>query len=333
MTEAKKSTALILKTPSEVQNQIEVYMKQNMHVLSPYLRTKFDSFMSGARPDIQTTTLDPDPNNPDVYESTDKKGELGLSKIALEKLGKLAGIMFTGSRRIVNIDHPHVSEYSVEGKLQRLDGTWYFDRATGVYDLRDGSPQAKAMTPARLAKARQHINALAESKAKLRLIRGMLGVKHSYSPKELQKPFVVIRLVPDENDERNQELLRASMLGLEGMMFGKKEGENAEETHAVSGDLPQDLEVMLNEDGSYGVPVDKTTGEIQEPPPPDEDLKSDRPEKIHRIKDFYYMKTKDGHRDPKKPPLEDLTDSQLDEMIAQFEKLPNVREPRQDSLI
>lgn len=330
MAEDKKVVALVhSRTPVEVQNQIESYMKQNMHVLSPYLRTKFDSFMPGARPDVQTTWLDPNPDNPDVYSSTDKKGELGLSKIALEKLAKLAGVIITKSVRIVNIDHPHVSEYAVHGKIQRLDGTWHFDTASGSYDLRDGSPQAKAMTPARLAKARIHIQALAESKAKLRLIRSILGVKHSYSLKELEKPFVVVKLVPDENDPRNQEILRASMLGVEELLYPKRHVEAHEQEARPPGELPKELDTLLADDGSYGVPVDDTATTA----PATEEPKSERPEKIKKIKDYYYLKTKDGHRDPSRTPLEDLDDSQLDAIIQEFEKLPNVREPKQQSLI
>jgi hypothetical protein len=102
-------------------------------------------------------------------------------------------------------------------------------------DLRDGSPQIDALIAKARAKNRDpapqiremrlHILAHAESKAKLRAIRS-LGLRSSYAPAELQKPFVVAHLVftgktDDPELRRAFALKRAdAMLGATAMLYG-----------------------------------------------------------------------------------------------------------------
>jgi hypothetical protein len=337
MSEETKEAVLVVRQPVEVKNQLALYLREHYHVLSPYLRTNVTSIAPGAVPVFRETILDTRRDSKgdfiggEVYDPKEKAGHVALTKIAIEKLAKQAGIIVTSTRRIDDGIDPLIAEYEVGGKIQDLDGSWHFDKSVYRADFRDGSPQIAGHSAPRVGKERRHINALAATKAKLRMMRSLLGLLSSYHIDELKKPFVTLKLAPDMEDKVNQMIGRAQLMGMEELMFPKGSGAGFAGDPADT--IPDELTALLNDEGVY----DATPGTSAPPPdnnpPPNTQPDNERPNKIKKIKDFYYMKTKDGSRDPAKPPLEDLTDAQLEEIIIQFEKLPNVREPRQESLI
>lgn len=123
-------------------------------------------------------------------------GKLGLSKIALDRLAIAAGVEWDPRecRRLDNGSDPRYVEFQAVGRVPMLDGSYRTITGTKVMDLRDGSAQTLASAKD-LPMKRQFIQEHAESKAKNRAIRSGLGIRTSYPAEELNKPFVVARLI------------------------------------------------------------------------------------------------------------------------------------------
>lgn len=131
-------------------------------------------------------------------------GKLAPSKTALQKIAQCAGISWdpVQSRRLDDGSHPHYCYYLAVGKMRHLDGTEVQLVGSKEMDLREGSAQVqkvlesnkKGNGEAQLRDMRAFILGHAETKAQLRAIRSM-GVRSSYTRQELERPFVVARLM------------------------------------------------------------------------------------------------------------------------------------------
>jgi len=141
------------------------------------------------------------------------KTERGLAKTALDRIAAAAGVHWNPHLcgRVDDSSSPYVVEYQAAGTYLQLDGTESMIHASKRIDLRAerNTPAetwgADAAEIARIAarenrepwpqilQQRQHILSLAESKAKNRAIRS-LGVRTAYSPADLAKGFLVLRL-------------------------------------------------------------------------------------------------------------------------------------------
>lgn len=140
-------------------------------------------------------------------------GKRALNGTALAKIAAAAGISFLAVQRHDDGRDPSVAEVSVHAVMRRPDGSWI--HATGkkrvdvaAYAAQELSSKLKKNENAKpgekkseeqirrdvetnrlqLAKFRAE---RAETGAKNRAIRQLLAMKASYSPAELQKPFVV----------------------------------------------------------------------------------------------------------------------------------------------
>lgn len=160
--------------------------------------------------------------NPEMDTYPNKGGKLALSKSALDRIAAALGISWVRSERIDDRSHPWLVEWEVVGTYRQLDGNEVSLVGNIGIDLRDGSAETEdiyatakpgtdpeATIRARRSKIREH----AESKARLRAIRSV-GVKASYTPKELERPFVVAKLsftgdYADKETNRAVALLRA----------------------------------------------------------------------------------------------------------------------------
>lgn len=133
-------------------------------------------------------------------------GKRGLAKVALNKIAAAAGISWDPhlSRRLDNGSDPNYVHYRAVGWYRAFDGSRVGIQAEKEMDVRDGSPQVLALFDKARAKGRDatqqirelrlHILGHAETKAQLRAIRA-LGLRTSYTREELQRPFVVARIV------------------------------------------------------------------------------------------------------------------------------------------
>lgn len=136
-------------------------------------------------------------------------GKLGLSKVALDKIAAAAGVSWDvrECRRLDDGSDPHYCHYRAAGRVRDFDGTVRVVSGEVEMDAREGSPlieeiKVKAARgkdgprdPAsQILELRKFLLRHAESKAKNRAIRS-LGVRTSYEPRELEKPFVVAKVM------------------------------------------------------------------------------------------------------------------------------------------
>ena len=157
-----------------------------------------------------------------------------IARSALNRIAQAAGISWDPdkSRRLDDGSDPNYVHYRAVGTLRTFDGTELVITGEKEMDLRDGSPQIQSMLARsksgditkQLRELRLHILAHAESKAKNRAIRS-IGLRASYSREELQKPFVVAKLMwTGQSDDpelraRFAEMTAARMLGGPRAMF------------------------------------------------------------------------------------------------------------------
>lgn len=126
-------------------------------------------------------------------ESNDR----GLDKTALAKISAAAGIDWDAqqTQRLDNGRDPHYVHYRAVGYVRNFDGTVRCELGSMEMDMRDGAEEMLACKKEiDLALKRKFILRHAESKAMNRVIR-RLGVRSKYSRQDLQKPFVVVKIM------------------------------------------------------------------------------------------------------------------------------------------
>ncbi len=164
-------------------------------------------------------------------------GKRGLSKSVLQKLAAALGVSWDprASGRVDDRSDPYYCAWCAVGYYRSFDGQISLLVAEKELDLREGSPTIIAIEQKARAKnksadgqireMRQHIQSHAETKAQLRAIRS-LGIKTSYTAKELQKPFVAARVMftgqTDDPELRTKfaMMLAESFLGGNRALYG-----------------------------------------------------------------------------------------------------------------
>ncbi len=139
-------------------------------------------------------------------------GDLGLSATTLKKIASAAGIEWDPvlSGRLDDGRTPRYAAFRAVGYVKNFDGSPRTITGEKVLDLRGrdagdaaDSPQLSAMRDragesanfdAQIRDMRLFLNEHVETKAKSRAIADM-GIKRSYTPEELSKPFAVARLM------------------------------------------------------------------------------------------------------------------------------------------
>jgi hypothetical protein len=159
-----------------------------------------------------------------------------IGKPKLDQIANGGGISWLEEKRVDNARSPHYVEMFVRGRITDFDGTVREITGTKTIDLRedagDGIPgkdydeivsKAKAKKRdyrSQLMEARKFIAEIAASKARNRAIASALGIKRSYTPQELQRPFIIPKLVPDTQDPDAKRMVQATMAGAAGLLFG-----------------------------------------------------------------------------------------------------------------
>lgn len=179
--------------------------QKRCNVITPVTRIDWIPPLHGVS--LRIVSLDPRPERGDVYTSPELGKDVALTKVALDKIAAAAGISWDPllSGRIDDGSDPHYVRFRAVGTITDFDGTQRTISGEKEIDLRDGSPEVKRIESAaakknrdpgpQIARAREHILSMAESKAKNRAIRQALCIKQKYSPEELQRPFVVPKIV------------------------------------------------------------------------------------------------------------------------------------------
>ncbi len=119
-------------------------------------------------------------------------GKFGLLKTAIDKIALAAGVKVVESTMISYT--PRMCSYRVTVEVRRFDGTPVQSTATRLMDLRPGSPYLASLTEANAKQQLAMLPAHAETKARLRAMRQLLGIR-SYTKEELAKPFVTASIM------------------------------------------------------------------------------------------------------------------------------------------
>lgn len=158
-------------------------------------------------PHIDKSVKTDNKSNGEVYEA--EGGGLCPSASTLSKISAAAGITWD-PRACGQIDdgsHPHFVKYQVVAGWLSFDNSPIVEPATKTLDLRDGSARIEEKSVKWIRAQRENIHENAETKAKSRAIR-RLGLRPSYTAKELEKPFAVARLM-FTGRSKDPELARA----------------------------------------------------------------------------------------------------------------------------
>lgn len=183
-------------------------------------------------------------------------GKVGLSGPKILEIAGAAGVDWlpAESGRLDNGKDPHYVHFRSVCIVKNFDGTPRRLAGEVEIDARDGSPQIDEIeTKAANAKPnprdprpqilelRKFILRHAETKSKLRAIASM-GVKRSYHPKELAKPFAVARL--NWTGQSDDPVLRRDFarMGAEKMLGGAQTLYGQQPTPAQLPRAPQQFE-------------------------------------------------------------------------------------------
>lgn len=209
--------------PAAVSQGLAIAMEQ-CHLISP--ATSCGQIPEGFAVAFSSVLIDKNKDHGEVY-AISGSSKLGLAKPAIERLA--GGIGMTPvpgqSYRLDNGKMRHYCVWQTVMAYQDLNGEMKFLVGTKVLDYRDGSAQSALVTSGMLPGKRSNIESLAETCSRLRAIRS-IGIKTAYLPEELDKPFVMVRLIRtghSEDPELAREFKRAQfMAGLDSSkrLFG-----------------------------------------------------------------------------------------------------------------
>lgn len=214
-----------------------------MQQISPYHRIR-----------VEQVKIDPTPDNGDVFKVGAKKvgnnweDVLSLSKTAIMKLSQAAGIVWNWAEtRPITVSKDYVL-YQAVGAMRKPSGEWIPLKATKEIDLdvveaetyaanlekgkKLKKEQRDGLTPEDWAQEKTKTNMLqwkknklmrAETGAMLRVVRALLGVKHQYSPNELQKAFAVptVDFAPDYSDPEVRRAMAEAGVRATSDLFGQ----------------------------------------------------------------------------------------------------------------
>jgi hypothetical protein len=294
-------------------------------------------------PVIETVTLSPNPEDKDAYPA---QKMLRIHTHGLEKLAVAANIVWdpaqTGPIQIVS---GQKCTFRAVGGLMKADGhieytATYFemdldvikdDLAAKYKDTKDAWKLDRDWR-----QKRQHMVPIAESMARARLIRKLLGVRQEYTPAQLAKPFVLARwrMKLDMTDPDTKRLVTQAMVGA---MLGIYGPGNAGSKHQLQ--MPTAPALLPNEqttiDADNKARLDDLPPAEADPydlPPTDApyDTAPSNP-KIAEIEALAVRKGYDLLTLPK--PLSEYSERALDAFVAKLAGLANrERQPGEDDI-
>lgn len=253
----------------------------NIEGLSPFHKIVFDS-----------VTLSIDASIGDAYKYKDgykgKAAQYIITGAGLQKLAVVAGVRWNPTEtKVTAISHKYVA-YAAVGCIRRIDGTsacykaesdidmdvvldeieesfkskkkkWAEDKwfqklgADGQDDYVNAAKQKEANF------RKKHKTKIAATDARSRVLRPLLMLKKTYTAEELNRPFVMARVIlaPDYSDKNVQRLMLAAAINAQTNVFGASPA-TAIEAQPI--DIPpENYEI-------HEVPDEK-----EDPPSPDED--------------------------------------------------------------
>jgi hypothetical protein len=192
------------------------------------------------RPIVSAVKLDIET---DTYESRDlKSGHRAPNAKGLSKLADAAGVSFVDEVRLDDMRDPDRAYVRVYAEM--IDPTGMKRRAPGS---RDYVLSSQTMTDAQRNRARGWVHEHAATRAQHRALRRLLSLAQSYPVAELQKPFAVVRLVPNMQHPEVREAFKAAMVGSIAALYGPEPakqlaaGPAVDELDEVDDDEPRNV--------------------------------------------------------------------------------------------
>lgn len=204
--------------PPAIQERVNAYAQQKYNILMPVITTN--------RPDIhyalEIIHVSANPEDKQIYRmSFWKQGEYAFTKQTLLMFALAAGITWKPGRRLDKYGDRNYVCMQETACMTKPDGTLMEFTATKEIDLileeekLRYSYEKNGKTGEELEKAvqrdmiqlRTHKLSLCETKAKLRAIRGLLGLPSTFKQSQVSKPYVIPRLdffrsLPEKEQER-----------------------------------------------------------------------------------------------------------------------------------
>lgn len=263
--------------------------------------TELDTIPPMFQPVVSLVIIDAKPENKQVY--TIAKDTLGLSKSAIYKILRTAGLNWTRPQKLTPIHDINNYAYVAtvygmlpNGKPFRGEDTasWNYEKRLEANrlnaqkklenarkynysgDLKTyADPDAWALK--RTLEEREFADERTATRAILRAARGALGLKTSYSPEELQKPFLVASSVPafDMNDADTKRMVTQAALGAMYGLYPPPQPQSAMPGQPSSGDMagylpsPEPVDASSEIDADY-TQYDPIGDEAQSPSEPSE---------------------------------------------------------------
>ncbi len=246
-------------TAENLHETLESFREEGAHLLLP--STYISELTPYHKIVVDRVFLSPKPEDGDVYMQ-DRGGTQGKAKYApshrgLMKLGNAAGIMWDPNR-CLRLDDRRDRDYVVYqavGGIKKMDGSPAFLKAEydldfevvkeeirenyenkrkmydkdrnkfGWWHKLDGDAQEAYIEKCirrDVLQKRKHKLKLAESGALDRVVRPLLGLKSTYTAKELEKPFIAVRTIfqPNYNDPETKKQLAAASIQAATGVFG-----------------------------------------------------------------------------------------------------------------
>jgi hypothetical protein len=254
-------------------------------------------------PVVERVQLSTDAAQGDIYEN-DKNDDKGpgkkwrLTAQALNKISMCAGVIWPPDQNYVEKLEKNYVSYRAVGGLRKPDGSPIFYKATYDLDLeviemelqeqyeakskwmkrkgKDGKEhlmtdeeKAEYVTycvKRDLLQKRKHKVSLCETGAKDRVIRKLLGLKNAYTTAELEKPFVMARIVfrPDYNDPMvKAKMIDAAIQSITGVFGPKQITESIQESQPIN---ITPIEPDPEPDPEPGETINGDTGEVTPAP-------------------------------------------------------------------
>lgn len=226
------------------------------HLISP--ATRVGSLPPGCGMAISVVRIDPSVDERGIGTDVFKiEGRLMLQKHVMDQIGTALGMRWNPeySKRVDNASDPFYCHFQAVGQIRLFDGQYQTVIGNYELDLRDGAPRLTGMSDKQRDSMRKFIVQRAETGARCRAISSH-GVRRSYKPDELKKPFIIAKLHFDAHTDDPElkkifakETARA-MLGSTGALYGDEKAAPVDEAPPL--ELPADAEII---------------DEVVEPPP------------------------------------------------------------------
>jgi len=236
-----------------ITNEIETARKEGANLLLP--STSIAGLSEFHAPVVDSVYLSPNPDDGDVYPADNSKDckKFRPTKTAISKLSICAGLLWhpTETRRTDPMNDKNYISFQAVGGIRKADGAVVWFKAE--YDLdfevieqelldlyskkveywKQGQKTDEQFKNEKLAyinscvrrdllQKRKHKLKLCETGAMNRVVRFLLGLKQAYTVQELQKPFVMVRIVfqPDYNDEKVRQIMLEKGLSAQAAVYG-----------------------------------------------------------------------------------------------------------------